>query len=274
MIKNTLIVFSLLFCLQSFSQRKPKIKGNKHVITLSKSLPAFNTIELLDDLEIVLSHSNKEGYSLTIDDNLVDVLKFKVKDSTLVISSFYKITSKKKLEITINYYELSKLIIRDGKLKMSDVIESDELSIYTYDSAKVQLNAETVYTNLIMEGNSSGDFNIQSDSLNVTLKDRVDTRIYAVTDANTIEMTGSSAVTMDGNVYAMRVHLFDKANLRAKKMQAEGVELILEGSPSAKVFASSEFELTSKGSSKAYLSGAAKIDIVEFLDTSELHKEK
>ncbi len=272
--KNTIVLFAFLFCFQAFSQRKPKIKGNKNVVEVSESLPAFNAIELNDDIDIILKKANQEGYELLADDNLIDVLKFKVEDSTLIISSFYKITGKKKLDITINFYEISSLIVRDGKVETEDVIDTEELTIKTYASAKVELNAETSYTNLIMEGNSSGDFNIQSDSLNIVLKDRVDARIYSVTEINTIQMNTNSAVNMDGTTYAMSVHLFDNANLKARKLQAEGVEMVAEGSPSARVYASKDFELTSRGSSKTYLSGDAQIDIIEFLDTSELHKEK
>jgi hypothetical protein len=79
---------------------------------------------------------------------------------------------------------------------------------------------------------------------------------------------------MEGTTYALSLKLFDNANLKAKKLEAEGVEAILEGSVKAKVHARTDFELTSRGSSKIYLSGDAKIDIIEFLDTSELHKEK
>lgn len=272
--KNIGIILALLVCFQAFSQRKPKIKGNKSVIDVVESLPAFNAIELNDDLDITLAKSNQEGYTLKADDNLIDVLKFKVSDSTLVISSFYKITSKKKLEITINYYELTRVTIRDGRIRMKDVIESEELTVETYGSSKLELNAETSYLKLVMEGNSSGDFNIQSDSLNIVLKDRVDAGVYAVSEIVNVQMNTNSAVNMEGTAYALSAHLFDKANLKARKLQAEGVEVIAEGSPSARVYASKDFELTARGSSKTYLSGDAKIDILEFLDTSELHKEK
>ena len=208
--KNIVIVFSLLFCFQTFSQRKPKIKGNKSVVNITESFkPAFNAIELNDNLEIFLAKSNQEGYTVTADDNLIDVLKFRVKDSTLVISSFYKITSKKKLEITIKYYELNSVTVREGKVKMDDSIETDELTIKIYGSAKVELNAETLYTNLIMEGNSSGDFNIQSDSLNIILKDRVDARIYAVTKNNMIQLNANADASIEGATHTMSVHLFD-----------------------------------------------------------------
>lgn len=272
--KNILIIISLLVCVSAFGQRKPKIKGNKSVVEVAENLPAFNAIELNDDLDINLQKANQEGYSITADDNLIDVLKFKVEDSTLVITSFYKITSKKKLNITVNYYELSSIKIRDGRIQMKDVIETDELTIETFGSAKAQLNANANFINLTMEGNSSGDLSLQSDSLNIILKDRVDVRLYTTSERTSIQMNSSSGAKMEGTAYAVSVNLFDNANLKARKLEAEGVEVIAEGSPSARVFASKDFELTSRGSSKTYLSGNPKIDIIEFLDTSELHKEK
>ena len=89
-----------------------------------------------------------------------------------------------------------------------------------------------------------------------------------------MELSKTATAKMEGTAYALSVKLFDNANLKARKLDAEGVEVIAEGSPSARVYASTIFELTSKGSSKTYLSGDPKIDIIEFLDTSELHKEK
>lgn len=272
--KNVVIIFSLLFCFQAFSQRKPKIKGNKSVVTVTESLPAFNAIELNDDLDINLKKANQEGYTLTIDDNLIDVLKFQVEDSTLIISSFYKITSKKKLDITVNYYEISSIKVREGRMEMQDVIEGDVLSIETYGSSKLQLNANTSLTNLIMEGNSSGDFSLESDSLNITLKDRVDVSIYSTSQRNNIQMNTNASAKMEGTAYALSATLFDNANLKARKLDAEGVEVIAEGSATARIAASKIFELTARGSSKTYLSGDAKIEILEFSGTSELHKEK
>ena len=272
--KNIVVILSLLLCFQAFAQRKPKIKGNKSVVDVAENLPAFNAIELNDDLDINLVQANQEGYTLKIDDNLIDVLKFRVEDSTLVISSFYKITSKKKLDITIKYYELSSVTLRAGRIQMKDVIETDELTINTYGSSKLQLNANTNLTHLMMEGNSSGDLSLESDSLNITLKDRVDVSIYSTSERNTIQMNSNASAKMEGLAYAISVTLSDNANLKARKLEAEGVEVIAEGSPSARIYASKVFELTSRGSAKTYLSGDAKIDILEFLDTSELHKEK
>lgn len=272
--KKFILLLVLFSICAIHAQRKPKIKGNKNVIEVSEDLPAFNAIELNDDLDIFLQKANSEGYQLTIDDNLVDVLKFRVVDSTLVISSFYKITGKKKLDITIKYYDLNEIIARDGRIKMQDMIDTDGLSVSTFGSAKLELNANASVMDIVMNGNSSGDFNLQADELNITLKDRIDVGIYAVGDRTIVNMKDNASAKMDGTSNGLQANLSGSANLKAEKLQAKEVSVNLEGSSNARVFAENLLELSSRGSSKTYLSGDGKIEIIDFLDTSELHKEK
>lgn len=257
-----------------YAQRKPKIKGNRNVVEVAENLPAFNAIELNDDLDIILQKGSLEGYELAADDNLVDVLKFRVVDSTLIITSFYKVTAKKKLDIVIKYYDLNVIRVNDGRIKMQDKIDTDELSVNTTGSAKLQLNANASVMDIVMEGNSSGDFNLEVDSLNVTLKDRIDVDIYAVSETNIITMQDNASAKMDGSTINMQVNLSDNATIRAQKLQANLINANLAGSSTARVYATENLELSSAGSSKTYLSGEAKIEILDFLDTSELHKEK
>ena len=270
-----LILLFLLFSIGVIqAQRKPKIKGNRDVIEVSEDLPAFNAIELNDDLDISLQKANTEGYELTADDNLVDVLKFKVVDGTLVISAFYKIVSKKKLDIIIKYYELDEITVNDGRIKMQDMINTDQLTINMTGGAKLQLNANASVMDILMDGNSSGDFNLEGDSLNITMKDRIDVDIYAVSETNIITMRDNASAKMDGSSVNMQVDMSGNTNLKAQKLMANLVSAKLEGSPSAKIYAKENLELSSSGSSKTFLSGDAKIEILDFFDTSELHKEK
>ncbi len=272
--KKLLLLLVLLSTCMVHAQRKPKIKGNKSVVEVHKELPPFNAIELVDDLEIFLQKSSNEGYSINADDNLIDVLKFKVKDSTLIISAFYKITGKKKLDITINYTELKAITLHDGKINMKDVISSDELYVNTFGASRLELNATAAVMDINMEGMSSGDFNLASDSLNITLKDRIDVRIYSVGKNNTINMYKNASAKMEGTTDSFQVNLFGSANLKAEKLEATSVYAILEESPTARLYASENLELSSKGSSKTYFYGDGKIVILDFLDTSQLRKEK
>ncbi|MFX0555474.1 GIN domain-containing protein [Maribacter sp. CXY002] len=271
--RQLVILFLILVGFQSFGQRKPKIKGNRNVVEVREDLPPFSAIELEDDLEVVLQKSSNEGYMVEADDNLLDVLKFKVADSTLIISSFYNITTKKRLNITIYYTELDRLSMNNGEISMNDVITSDKLDIQTSGTARLELNATASIINIEMEGISSGDFNVASDSLNLTLKDRIDVKVYATGESNTIYMYKNASAKLEGNVERVMAKLYGNSNLKAEKLETNATVLVSEDSPSAYVFVTTDFQLSSRGSSKTSLYGNPKITILDFLDTSQLHKE-
>ena len=265
-----LIIFSYTY---SFAQRKPKIKGNKNVVEVREDLPAFHAIQLNDDLEILLQKASNEGYTLEADDNLIDVLKFKVTDSTLIISSFYKITSKKKLNIVVYYTELDGLTMRNGEISMKDVISSDRLTVKTSGTSRLELNATADIIDIDMEGISSGDFNVASDSLNLILKDRIDAKIYATGEKNTIYMYKNASAKLEGTTDFLTAKLYGNSNLKAEKLESNTALVVSEDSPNARVNVLEDFQLSSRGSSKTSLYGNPKITILDFLDTSQLDKK-
>ena len=272
--KNKVLIVLLLLSFLGYSQRVPNIKGNKNVVEVREELPQFKAIELNDDLEIFLQKSATTGYTIVADDNLIDILKFKVVDSTLIVSSFYNITAKKKLEITINYNELESITLLDGKMAVKESISTDHLDISTYGSADLELIANTSTLNLFMEGNSTGDLNLESDSLNITLKDKIDVRIYSVSERNSVEMNNGAVAILEGTTETLWVKLLGKTKLKAELLEAASIKVTMEDSPLARLNALTDFELSSRGASKTYLYGNPKVTILEFLNTSELHKEQ
>ena len=271
--RNYMFLVGVLFIsIQVHSQRKPKIKGNKNVIEVQQDLEPFYGIEVLDDLDIVLQKAPTEGYALEIDDNLVDVLKFKVENGTLQISSFYNITSKRKLEITVFFQELSSLKMLNGKISMVDVISTNRLKINTLGTARLELNATADVIDITMEEISSGDFNLASDSLNLTLKDRIDVKVYATGANHSIYMYKNASAKLEGTTDVLTARLYGGSTLKASMLEAGRINLMAEDSPDAEINALNEFQLSSKGGSKTKLYGNPKITIVDFLDTSRLEK--
>ena len=271
-IKYSILIISLFVSCFAFSQRKPKIKGSKVVVEIHENLEPFNAIELDDNLEITLKKSTDFGYSLSIDDNLVDVLKFRVVDNTLSISSFYNITAKKKMEITVFYDDLNSITIHEGKIITEDIITSDVLSVTTYGSSRLTLNANVNTMDILMLENSSADLTITADSLNITLKDRIDAKIYAVSKSNNLEMFKNAQVKMEGNSDIFNIHLYENVDLKAENLEASDINLSIESSASAYINAVNSLSLSSKGLAKTYFYGSGKINIIDFLDTSVLSK--
>ncbi len=267
------VVFVFCLCLQTFAQRKPKIKGNRNVIESTENLPRFTEIQLDDDIDVLVQKGSVESVTIEADDNLMDVLKLSVSDGTLYISSFYNITSKKKLNITVFYTELEALTLSNGLITMKDVITSDYLDVKASGASRLILNASADVINIQMDENSSGDFNVASDSLNLTFKDRIDAKVYATGKNNTLLMYKNASVKMEGNTANFTAKLYGNSTLKAEEFKALTMLLESEDSPDAKVYVMDEFKLSSKGASKTSLYGNPKITILEFLDTSQLHKE-
>ena len=274
MMKKLVVLLLLMSHVGVMAQRKPKIKGNRSVTEVKEELPAFNGIELKDDLDIELIKAPLEGFKVVGDDNLMDILKFKVEDSTLYISSFYKIRSKKKLEITIYYNDLVRIVQEDGKLISKESIATDILDIEVVGDSRMELNASAGLVRLQMMDKTSGDFNLAADSLNVVMKDRSDARIYAVGQSSYIELQSNASAGFEGTVDTLQVETRDNTDLKAERYEAKVIKAKLENSTSAHLRAFEDLELITNGSSKAYIYANPKITILEFLDTSELIKRK
>jgi len=272
--KFTLLVIVLFISVNGYSQRKPKIKGNKNVIEVREDLEPFTAIELVDDLDIVIQKSTTEGYALELDDNLLDVLKFKVDDGVLKISSFYNITSKKKLDITIFFQELSSIKMLNGKISMKDVISTNRLRVKTFGTSRLELNATADIMDITMEEISSGDFNLASDSLNLTLKDRIDVKLYSTGASNNIYMYKNASAKVEGNADYLMAKMYGNSSLKAADLQTNYVLLVTEDSPDVEVRALKTLQLSSKGGTRTKLYGEPQITILDFLDTSRLEKER
>ena len=256
------------------AQRKPKIKGNRTVIEVKDALPPFTKLELRDDLEVALRRSTEEAYTVTADDNLIDVLKFKIVDSTLVISSFYQITAKKKLDIVISYTQLNSIMLSDGKLTSIDKISSEVLKITTLGSAKIELGADAGLVKIDMQDNSSGTFNLTTDSLSVTLLNKADANIYSNSFNNALSMKDNTSLEIEGTADYFEFTVDGNAKLRAEDLETRKLTATLMGSSDARFFVTNTISLRQQGSSRCYLYGDPAIEIKQFTDTAELFKRK
>jgi len=272
--KNSIVLFMFLLSLSLQAQRKPKIKGSRNVIEVREDLPAFNAIQLDDNLDITLQGTSSAGYTLIADDNLVKVLKFEVIDSLLTIGLSYRITAKKRLSITINYTQLEAITLSNGKVEIKDIITSDVLHIDTSGSSKLTLAANAGIIDVRMQGNSDGDFKIDADSLVMDLKDKANLTVYASGRMNNMMLKDKALLNLEGTVDSLSVHLMGNTNLKGSKYEASSVIAKLEASSKARINALKNLNLYASGSSKTYLYGNPIITISEFLDTSQLHKER
>lgn len=270
-------VLILLLCLNAgilLGQRKPKIKGNKDVVEVREELPPYHSVELKDDLEILLQKTSSPGYTITADDNLIDILKFRVTDSVLTISSFYTITGKKQLDITVGHQGLRSISLSDGKVFTKAMISSDEFTFKASGTSRAELQLSAPLITLQMADQSKAQLNIDADSMAVEMRHKSDADIYAVAQVQTYDLREDALANLEGSADTLMVKVSEKSKFRGERMQAQDVDLECTDNVTSRVFATRRFKLTSSGSSKTYLYGDPVIDVESFLDSSELLKRK
>jgi len=224
-------------------------------------------------LDIVLEKTYGPGYRVVADDNLIDILKFSVKDSTLVISSYYDISAKKQLDITINYTNLRSITVKDGNIMSNDIIESDELFVDGFNTAKLDIRAHAAVMDINLEDASNGNFNVDVDSLNIGLSKKSEAYIYAVNETALIDVDGNASLTLEGTSDRIQAGLSGGAKYRGESMEVGTFNLDIAQSSSARIFAFRELEISAKGDARIYLYGTPQITVHEFLDTSQLIKK-
>lgn len=267
-----LLIFALLLCSPGYGQRKPKIKGNRSVITVNKPLNAFSHLQVTDDLEVVLEAGNEEAVRIEADDNLIDILRFQQDGDTLKISSFYTITGSKELNITLTYQNLKTLQVERGGVVAEQSIDAAAFDIHLSEGATANIAVRASEVQLHMEGNASSELNIVSDSLAARFADQSKAFIYSSEGAMDFSLSGRAAVTLEGTGTSLTVSMTDNAALKAAGMQVNRITAFLNANVQAHLYAITNLAFEGRDKSKLFVYGEPKIEVLGFYDTAELHK--
>lgn len=272
--KRILLLTLLTFNVVAYAQRKPKIKGNRNVVEVREDLPSFNAVRLDDNLEVYLQESSSEGYVLEADDNLVEILKFRVVDGTLSISSFYNIKSKKKLKVTVLFNRMNHVSLTAGKVIATDRFKSDGLDIAVSGTGRAEMAVNTEMLNIKLEGSATADINMEGDSLKIEGSGKSKLRLYAVAEATSVQLMKNSSAFLEGFSHDLGISLKEQTVLKAAQLESNLIKASLQANSSAELYAVDSLELSASGASKTYAFGSGKIILHEFVDTSELYKRK
>ncbi len=273
-VKNFLIFLLFVTPIILVAQRKPKIKGSRIVSQVNEELPPFNAVLLNDDLEIVLKKSFGPGYEIMADDNLIDILKFEVQDSTLIISSYYDVTARKQFDITVNFVELKSITVKEGSVLTMDRIEGDELFIDGFGQSRLDIKATAEVMDINLEDVSRGDFNIDADSLNISLNKKVQATIYAVNEVSLVDLEGQSSLTFEGTSQRVQSRLTGYSKYKAENMESATLSIEADKESDARVKVSQQLELSARDRARISLYGNPAIIINEFSDTVQLLKKE
>lgn len=254
-------------------QRKPKIKGNRKVTRVTERLPAFNKILLKDDLDISVVAAKSPTYQLVADDNLVDVITFKVVDSVLEISSFYKITSKKELVITINYERLKSIEVRAGSIQTDNILNTGRLELIATGNGRLNVSGKAGTMVAQLKGTTQSDLNLDAEQLSVQMSERADARVYSNCEDLQIALEQNAVLDMEGEIRTAFITQSQQSKYRGEMAPIGRLQLSSSGGSLARVHVTESIGLKAVGNSRVFLFGNPAIDVQEFRDAAQLSKK-
>lgn len=277
MLKNALLIVFIIGCISTgFSQSKEKIKGDREVTSKETKLNAFNRIIVGEDFKIDIIEGTQASVFVETDDNLHDIIKFDVKDSTLTFNTSHKITSSKKINIKVIYtralkqietfedgeissltsVNLDKVILKNtGSSKAFLNIKTKDFKFINSDRAKVKLNVNSQIANLELAENSNVDALINADTLNVDLYQRADAKI-------------------EGTLKHLKVRADNSTNFVGKDLTTSTAEVICEINSDVAIQVTKSLAIEASGNSEVYIYADPKITLNKFSDTAKLYKKE
>ena len=265
-------LLSLMVTFSGYSQRKPRIKGNRSVVSVEKALPSFKHLVLSDDFDLTLLQGEETAMRIEADDNLIDILRFEVASDTLTVDSFYRITGSKKLALTLVYDQLESIRVEAGRITGQQALSGDRLDLELLGVAKASLDIRAEMLNLVMDSNTAADLRVETDSLRANLHGYTDTHIYTSGGAIDLSMTGQASLDLEGVCAKITASLTDNSSLKASGLQADSVTAFLNTSANARLYATSDLAYEGRGSARLFVYGQPSIRILGLFDRAELHK--
>lgn len=265
-------ILALMVMFSGFSQRKPRIKGNRSVVSVEKSLPSFSHLILSEEFELHLQQGAGPAVRIEADDNLVDILRFEVDGDTLRVDSFYRITSSKKLGLILVYNEIESIRVEAGRLISEVPVVGDRLNLSLVGAGKAELNIRAALLDLEMVENTWADLTVETDSLHATFRGFTDTHIYTSGGAIDLSMTDQASLDLEGVSTELTASLTDNSRLKASGLQADVATALLNTSANARIQAITELAYEGRGSARLFVYGQPQIRILGLFDSAELHK--
>lgn len=272
--KLGLLLALSMISMTSFSQKKEKIKGNKNVTTVTKGFEkGFNAIEVSDNLEVTLTKSLQNSYTLTADENLHDVIQFTVSEGLLKIFTTNNIVKSKELKITINMNNLETILLKDdSELKIEKTFESNTLSIDAQNSSDFDLDLKSKQVIIKMNSGTKGKLKLRADDLAITLSDKANLDADINIDATSVSLNNDAKLRLDGNSDKVSFTIEESSELDAKRLKVSSATVSTKDKSELHIDARKNLSIDAKDKSKVFVYSEPKIDIKKFADKAEIIK--
>lgn len=274
LLRLLLIVFA--FSAVVNAQTVDKIKGDRNVTIKQTYIDEFHSIVVDGNFSIEVVYNSKPSVTVEADDNLHEVIQFNVVDGVLTFMETIRITSKKKLNITVNYGDgLHTIETRgDGEIRSLTSMELGDVTLTTSDNSRAYLNINAKNFSYKSSGKSKTRLNLTATNAKIELNDNSKLDALINSKVADFDLYLRSDAVIEGNATSSVFRLDNSTNFDSAKFDVKTVDVTLEDTSDLTISATESITIAASGDSELYLFGSPTITITKFEDTAKLQKKK
>ncbi|MEN3324389.1 DUF2807 domain-containing protein [Mariniflexile soesokkakense] len=270
------LLFTLSLCLSGLAQKTEKVKGNKSVTIVQTEINPFHTIIVDEDFDIEIIYNNVPSVTIETDENLHEFIKFDVINGVLTFDKTTRITSKKRLNITVNYDDsLNNIKITDsGEILSLTTMNLANAILITEGSSRAGLTLKTTDFEFQSNGKAKTKLNLTCENAKLSLTDnsKLDALIYS--PKTNIDLYQRANATIEGETNEFELRTDNSSLFSGKNFTANTCSTLNEMSSDVYLEVIDTVTIDASGSSGVYLYGNPKIIVNKLSDTSKLQKKE
>ena len=274
--KKIIILSFLFLSMISFGQKKEKVKGSKIVKLEQKQVDDFESLEVEDNLEIFLIKGNECGIEIEADDNLIELVEYKLTGKNLRISTSKDVSSYKKLSVRVTYTDKLNMVIAKDETNLTALsdVTLDNVTFKSYDYAKLFLNAKTKNFTLMANDKSKVELNLKSEKTAVDVSKSAYVKALISSGEMRFDMYQKSSADVEGDVLDLKLRLDNNTDFTGKKLTAKNALVETSGYAKTSINIGNIATIDASGNSEIELYGEpVKIEVKHLVDSATLRKK-
>lgn len=272
---TTTLVLLLAFTTLSYAQLE-KIKGNRDVTIKQTYIDSFASLVIKNNFEVKIAYNSKTSVEVEADDNLHEIITINVVDGVLNIGASKRITSKKKLLITINYGDdLNNIELYDDvELRSLTSMELKDVSLKTSGDSRAYLNIKATNFNFSATDKSKSRLNIVADSTIFILSDTSKLDAFVSSKSSAFDIYQRADATIEGDANTSQLRIDNSGNFSGKNYTIQTADVLIESSSDATIQVAKTLNLKASGTTETYVYGQPKFNLEAFSDSAKLQKKE
>jgi hypothetical protein len=174
-------------------------KGSGKIITQTRDIPMFQELVVDIPANVRVSAGDQSRYSIKVDDNLLPLISFNVKDGGLRVSSEKGFSTKNRIEINLQVPGLTRVVLKGAGHIDLDGVAKEKISFEVSGSGDISGSGKT--KDIIASLDGSGSLLLQelkAANVRVVVNGSGNARVSA-TDTLSGEINGSGDIAYSGS---------------------------------------------------------------------------